>query len=88
MEGNGFTTEDVVACSVWSRDVRLPVPPSHVVKKGFGEILEYLSGSFHDIDYICGMVCLCLGSRNVVSLARAAPSALKMCNLLWQPRRE
>ncbi len=60
MEGNGFTTEDVVACAMWSRDVQLPVPPSHVVKKGFGEILEYLSGSFHDISTMFVECCACV----------------------------
>ena len=44
MEGNGFTPCDVVACSSWSHDLRLPVLPAHVVKKGFGEIIVYLSG--------------------------------------------
>ncbi len=44
MEGNGFIPDDVVACIVWSRDLRLPVPPAHVVKKGFGEVLAFLAG--------------------------------------------
>lgn len=44
MEGNGFSPDEVVACSKWSLDMRLPVPPAHVVKKGFGDIVVYLSG--------------------------------------------
>ena len=44
MEGNGFIPEDVVACSTWAHDLRLPQPPVQVVTKGFGHIVTYLSG--------------------------------------------
>jgi hypothetical protein len=49
MEGNGFTPGDVAASTVWSHDLGLPVPPVHVVKKGFGDMLMYLSGLRLDI---------------------------------------
>lgn len=53
MEGNGFIPDDVVSSAVWIRELRLPVPPALVVKKGFGGVLEFLAGALVDA---CGVV--------------------------------